>query len=149
MPPRRAVALGITGVTLAIVACAEDPPACYEGDYVGCACEPNTSGFTRGYAVCRPELGGYGTCICDGKTPGLDAGSASTDAASAVDVSVDAAKLALFAPCAKDEECASGKCSSYGDGRTLCTYACKVETEASDCPAPSRGCNGQGVCKPP
>lgn len=144
MLPRRAVALGITGVTLAIVACAEDRPACYEGEYIGCTCEPNTSGFTVGYALCRPELGGYGTCICDGKTPGFDAGPKTIDAAA--DTLEAAGGKALFSACAKADECASSNCFTFGDGRMLCTKSCATP---NDCPAPSPGCNGQGVCRPP
>ncbi len=55
-------------------ACHEDQPACFVGEFAGCSCRPGVTG----YQVCLPSEEGYGTCVCDGKTPGIDAGRAGT-----------------------------------------------------------------------
>jgi hypothetical protein len=126
----------MTIVGAIVFACGEDRPPCYRGDFIGCNC----SDGAYGYSACRDAEDGYGTCVCDGTIPGVDAGvkEASTSA--------DSGKLAPFAPCTDGAECESGLCFEYGDGRSLCTKTC---SGAQDCPAPSTGCNGKGACKPP
>lgn len=57
-------------VIAAIAACDEDYKTCYEGDYVACSC----GGKTFGYARCN-DRATYDSCVCDGTTPGLDAGN--------------------------------------------------------------------------
>lgn len=61
---------------------------------------------------------------------------------------VDAAtgSLELYATCNAGPECMSGLCHMYGNGEKRCTKTCQVN---SDCPAPSTGCSGMGVCKRP
>lgn len=128
-------------VAAIVFACGEDRPPCYRGDFTGCNC---TDG-AYGYSACRDAEDGYGTCVCDGAIPGLDAGPRDATRDAARDAT-EAAKLALFAACADAAQCESGVCFAYGDGRSLCSKTC---TGAADCPAPSSGCNGKGVCKPP
>jgi hypothetical protein len=129
------------------LACTEDRPACYVGEYVACSCVNGA----LGYAGCDPQIAGYGPCVCDGSTPGLDASTgvtvdASTNGdASASDAS-DAGRRPLFEACAANGDCESGVCFAYGDGRSLCTKAC---SSPADCAAPSQGCNGLGVCRFP
>lgn len=129
----------MTIVCAIVFACGEDRPPCYRGDFVGCNCRDGS----YGYSACREAEDGYGICVCDGTIPGLDGGRKE---ASVVEASVDSAKLALFAPCTDAAQCESGLCFEYGDARSLCTTSCSGPT---DCPAPSTGCNGKGVCKPP
>lgn len=57
------------GVLVASSACSEDFAACYEGDYLACACPNGASGFQQ----CNPALDGYGVCVCDGRIPGVPA----------------------------------------------------------------------------
>ena len=131
-------AIGAMTVVGAIVfACGEDRPLCYPGDFIGCSC----ANGAYGYSACG-EFGdgpAYGPCDCSGAIPGVDAGPP--------DVAAEAAaKLALFEPCTDAAQCESGVCFEYGDQRSLCSKTC---SGASDCPAPSSGCNGKGACKPP
>jgi hypothetical protein len=74
----RALAACILGLVplCAVAACGEDQPFCFAGDYRACSC----SADTRGYQRCMPSQDGYDVCVCDGKTPGLDAGRADADA---------------------------------------------------------------------
>ena len=128
-------AIGAMTIVAAIVfACGEDRPPCYRGDFIGCYC---TDG-AYGYSACREAEDGYAACVCDGTIPGVDAGP--RDSAS------EAAKLTLYEPCTEAAQCESGVCFVYGDGRSLCSKTC---SGASDCPAPSTGCNGKGTCKAP
>jgi hypothetical protein len=62
------------------------------------------------------------------------------------DASPDASDLPFGAPCQSDAQCASGVCFDYTVRGTLCTKKCSTN---GDCPSPSPGCNGQGVCRMP
>jgi hypothetical protein len=71
------------------------------------------------------------------------------DAASSNDLAgADASGLLPFmARCTDNGQCASGLCHPYpARGASFCTIPC---TRDGDCPAPSPGCNGMGVCKAP
>lgn len=68
----RAVVLGfVASVIVAIAACGEDFKDCYGDDLVSCLC----SDGAFGYAKCGPS-GDFksSACVCDGTTPGVDAG---------------------------------------------------------------------------
>lgn len=145
LPMTRARTGGAAAVVLAVVllACTTDRPTCYAGEYVGCTCD----GGAHGYAVCRPEIDGYGICVCDGTTPGIDAGPPDTGAPA--DAAPDATK-GFLEPCTSNAECGSGLCSGVpGQSRMVCSKPCTEATAASDCPPPSTGCNAQGRCSPP
>lgn len=62
------------------------------------------------------------------------------------DASPDARDLPFGASCIDNANCASGLCFDYRVRGTFCTLMCKTNT---DCPAPSPGCNGMGVCRMP
>jgi hypothetical protein len=125
---------------VAPVACAEERPGCYAGEYAGCSCASGVFG----YAACDVSVSRYGSCVCDGSTPGVDAAAMVPDAAP--DGAIEAGPRALFEVCTTDGDCASGKCFTYGTAGKLCTIAC---TGAEDCAPPSPGCNAMGVCRPP
>jgi hypothetical protein len=135
---RAIVAMTIVGAI--IVACGEDRPPCYRGDFIGCNCNDGA----YGYSTCREAEDGYAACVCNGTIPGVDAGPRDASVGDAVDAA--ATKLGLFADCTDPAQCESGVCFVYGDGRSLCSKTC---TGPTDCPAPSTGCNGKGTCKPP
>lgn len=138
---RGACALAVALLTGVCGACFETEPACYAGDHRACACAVPAG--ARGYQACLEGGGGYAPCVCDGTTPGVD-GSA-PDAAD--DGAPDAtAKKELLAACEKNEDCASGLCFAFNAKGQRCSKAC---TSASDCPAPSPGCNNLGICKAP
>lgn len=142
---RTFLVVAFTALVVAIGACAEvDRPTCYAGDYIACACGATTQGF----ASCTDE-GRYGACTCDGRTPGVDgsAGDAAVDADAGV---TDAAKAGFMGTCLKTEDCDTGLfCKDFPSRGTFCTRSCTTATGATDCPAPSPGCNKDGICKAP
>ena len=133
----------------ALLACASDRPTCYAGDAVGCTC----AGNLHGYQVCNAGGDGYGACVCDGTTPGLDASAPpstpAVDAAPEASVVDGGTKTEFLAPCATGEECASGLCQLFPSKGSFCSNRCTAQTASVDCPPPSPGCNAQGVCKAP
>jgi hypothetical protein len=60
------------------------------------------------------------------------------------DASPDAMNLPLGAECLNNAQCASNICFYYRVKGQFCTQLCNVD---SDCPPPSPGCGGQGVCR--
>lgn len=138
---RRGASAAVVVIALRGAACAQDRPVCHAGEYAACACADGAVG----YAVCQERVASYGSCVCDGKTPGLDA-STSTDPDASADARPIEAKRALLEDCATNDQCASGLCFAYGQGYSLCSKPCSVD---ADCPAPSSGCNGKKVCKGP
>lgn len=133
--PSALVSAGLAA--LAASACESEPRACYAGDVVACACDGGAGGFAR----CGVEAT-FGACDCAGGVPGVDASS--LDAGGDVDAAPP--KLALYAPCAEDSQCESGLCYAFNAKGPRCSKPC---SGAADCPAPSPGCNGKGICKAP
>jgi hypothetical protein len=62
------------------------------------------------------------------------------------DAARDAGDLPLTASCWDNAQCASDMCFDFKVRGTFCTKACATN---ADCPAPSPGCNGMGVCRMP
>jgi hypothetical protein len=60
------------------------------------------------------------------------------------DAALDASDLPMGAPCWDNAQCASGICFDYAVKGQFCTARC---TTNADCPPPSLGCNGMGVCR--
>jgi hypothetical protein len=56
---------------------------------------------------------------------------------------------AFMEDCTSDSECETNLCFPFAQKGTKCTRTCTAATAATDCPAPSTGCNGMGVCKAP
>ena len=58
---------------------------------------------------------------------------------------------AFLEPCSTNTDCISGLCFTYNEAAIgkRCSKTCMAATAATDCPAPSAGCNGMGVCKHP
>ncbi|HEY3817191.1 MAG TPA: hypothetical protein VGL81_08475 [Polyangiaceae bacterium] len=59
-------------------------------------------------------------------------------------VPMDAGDLPLGSTCWDNAQCASMICFDYQIRGTFCTQLCLT---AGDCPPPSNGCNGMGVCR--
>jgi hypothetical protein len=119
-------------------ACRDERPACYEGDFAACSCPDGKAG----YQACLPAEEGYGACVCDGTTPGLD--GSFEDVADADAGPAD--KLPFMSKCTTDAECETGRCHLFSQQGAFCTKTCK---EITDCPPPSSGCNTRGICKAP
>ena len=60
------------------------------------------------------------------------------------DAARDASNLPLGAPCWDSAQCASDMCFDYAVRGTFCSRLCATN---ADCPPPSAGCNGMGVCR--
>lgn len=60
------------------------------------------------------------------------------------DAGPDATNLPLGAACLNNAQCASTICYYYRVKGQFCTQLCNVD---SDCPPPSPGCGGMGVCR--
>lgn len=60
------------------------------------------------------------------------------------DASADAMNLPFGAECLDNAQCQSNICFYYRVKGQFCTHFCSCD---SDCPAPSLGCGGQGVCR--
>ena len=79
---------------------------------------------------------------------GGDDDGGSADAVPTVDadpLAPDAMLLPIYSPCAVNEECDTGLCFPFNMNGPHCTIECPMAPE--ECPAPSSGCNGMGVCK--
>ena len=132
---------------LASPACQTNGARCAPGDYVTCACPTPVKGFAR----CAPSGSEYSLCNCSGDVPpgvvDLEAGAPSRDGAASDDGGDGAsAKLPFMSPCEKDEQCETGLCFVFNAKGPRCSKGCQVDSE---CPAPSTGCNLQGICKSP
>jgi hypothetical protein len=135
-----AVRLFVAVATLCAAACAMEGRPCGPDDYEYCDC-PSGS---LGYAQCAPDGSGYGSCDCSGKIPEgagilVDAGAPDADAAG-----TDAGLASFLAPCTDDSDCETHLCFPFNAFGPHCTLPCEKD---SDCPPPSSGCSGMGVCK--
>jgi hypothetical protein len=134
---RGALALvAVASVIVAVAACGEDFKDCYGEDLVSCTC----AGGALGYAKCGPA-GDYksSACVCDGTTPGVDAGACTRDGG-ATD---SGAFKKDFESCATANECDGCRCELF-QSKQLCTHAC-----LSDADCPLTGCTPRGVCRNP
>jgi len=147
---RRAVA-GLAGLAalVLVVACNEGNSStpCLPEDVERCTCDDGHEGFE----VCDPDGGGgYGACDCE-----LDASpylpEAGEEASSEVDASDSGSGALVFlsscSTAAGAPPCPPGtSCDDFPAKGQFCSKPCKV---ATDCPAPSPGCNMMGICKAP
>jgi hypothetical protein len=139
------LAMPLFAVLAVVVACSPSYPLCHRGEYQGCSC----LGGATGYQACDVTESGYLACTCDGTTPGVDGGRVVADASGEADAPADAASGgAYMTPCGANDACAGAGsiCSSFVGRGKICTKPC---TQATDCPAPSPGCNMQGICRAP
>jgi hypothetical protein len=117
--------------------CSVPSQACYPSDYQACSCD----GGQRGLQQCTAAGDGYGACDCSGVLPGAD-GSAATDGGG--EGGSDGGLLPFLAPCSSDAQCVTGHCFPFNAKGPHCSQPCTTD---QDCPAPSPGCSGMGVCK--
>jgi hypothetical protein len=143
-------------LTVFALGCEGEERACYPGDFVACACDDGLDG----YAQCDAEGAAYGACGYCGTTPGLadvasstsfsgdttGSGGAGGAAAGGSGGAGGAELLPFTSPCESDEQCETGLCYSFAAKGPHCSQACDGP---EDCPPPSPGCNGMGICKVP
>jgi hypothetical protein len=147
----RILAVALSAVGIVVVACGEGNGStnCLPEDVERCTCDDGRAGFL----VCDPEAGrGYGACNCDvevspylpeaGSEAGEEGGDGEADASDGGLMFMSACSMAAGAP-----QCPKGtSCDDFPAKGPHCSKPC---TEATDCPAPSTGCNMMGVCKAP
>ena len=122
------------------VSCAVDGRPCAPDDYAYCDCPSGA----RGYAQCAADGSGYGGCDCSGNIPEgagvlIDLGAEPPDAGAS-----DSGLAGFLEVCSEDGECETGLCFPYNAFGPHCTTPCDKDSE---CPPPSPGCSGMGVCK--
>jgi hypothetical protein len=83
-------------------------------------------------------------CNKGGQGPGDQDDGGGAPAPPPPDVSPDAGDLPLGSACWDNAQCASQICFDYAVRGTFCTQRCFT---AANCPPPSNGCNGMGVCR--
>jgi hypothetical protein len=118
---------------------------CLPEDVERCTCDDGRQGFQ----TCPLDGGAYATCDCD-----LDASPYLPEAGeeAAADAGEEEASegLQFMSPCstaANAPQCPAGdQCYDFPAKGQFCSHKCSV---ATDCPAPSPGCNGKGECKTP
>jgi len=147
----RTIAGVVLGVLLLVVgACGEGSGGvgCLPEDVVRCTCADGRAG----YSVCDPKAGSsYGACDCELDAspylpvPPIEAGTDGEGEGSASD-----GGLSFLSPCSTSAgapQCPAGtSCDEFPAKGPHCSKACHV---ATDCPAPSPGCNMMGICKAP
>jgi len=140
----------------AVTACTgSSSGSCYPGDKTACACAAGAQGFrtcgadgTPGACACPMGTGGGSggtTTSASSTTTTSSSTSASTGAASSSG-GADGGLLPFLAACTQNAQCTTGLCFDFPAKGDFCTKPC---TSPADCPAPSPGCNGKGVCKAP
>lgn len=132
--------LGLASLGLACLGpgCADEPRACYDGEYLACSC-----GEQDGYQRC--ESGQYAACDCEALPPGIGGATGEGGAGGAGGAGGEAL-LDFMEPCDEDAQCETGLCFPFNAKGPHCTKPC---TTPDECPPPSTGCNMMGVCKAP
>jgi hypothetical protein len=126
--------------------------ACLPEDVERCTCADGHAGFM----VCDPKAGAfYGACNCElDASPYLPEAGVEAAAQEGGDASdgggCNGPVLAFMCVCSMavgSPPCAPGtSCYDFPAKGQFCSKPCK---EATDCPAPSPGCNMMGECKAP
>ncbi|MGH7298233.1 MAG: hypothetical protein ACRELB_25060 [Polyangiaceae bacterium] len=138
------LALGLLGT---VAACSEgvgDAP-CLPEDVERCTCDDGREGFQ----VCPLDGGAYSSCDCDlDASPYLpEAGESSGDAQDEEEAAAGLQFMSACSTAAGALQCPAGDtCYDFPAKGQFCSHPCKV---ATDCTAPSAGCNGMGECKAP
>ena len=144
---RTIVGVVLGGLVLVAAACGEGSggAGCLPEDVERCTCADGRAGFS----VCDPKVGSsYGACDCElDASPYLpEPAEAGADGAG----EGSAGGLSFTSPCslsAGAPQCPVGtSCDAFPAKGPHCSKPCRV---ATDCPAPSPGCNLMGVCKAP
>jgi hypothetical protein len=141
-------ALSLVGIL--VVACGEGNgnANCLPEDVERCTCQDGHAG----YMVCDPSAGtGYGACSCDlDASPYLPEAGVEASARDGATEGGGGGGLVFMSACslaAGSPQCPAGtSCDDFPAKGPHCSKPCKV---ATDCPAPSPGCNMMGVCKAP
>ena len=83
-------------------------------------------------------------CATGGMGPGDRDDGGGMALAGPPDASADAMNLPFGAECLNNHQCQSDLCFLYRVKGQFCTQPCRC---SADCPPPSLGCGGMGVCR--
>ncbi len=127
-----------------VLSCGSNERQCFPGDYAPCDCADGRPGYSQ----CAADGAGYGDCAYCGTVPGAhDAGGNGAGGEGGSGGAGGAIPLLPFmSECEEDAQCESGLCYQFNAKGPHCTVPCD---SSKDCPLPSPGCNGMGVCKAP
>jgi hypothetical protein len=126
--------------------CAHD--TCVTGEALDPACDPCASAVcavdpyccnVEWDSICVDEVDANCATPCRGGTGGAGGGDPGTGGA-------DNGGAGFGQPCVSNAGCASNLCFNFMAKGQLCSLSCQSD---ADCPPPSTGCNGMGVCKVP
>jgi hypothetical protein len=116
--------------------------------------EVSDAGVDMGVAACMVDAGAHCLIVDDagvshgcnqgGMGPGDRDDGGGLPNAAPPDAAVDAMNQPFGAECLFNAQCASNICFLYRVKGQFCTRFCACD---SDCPPPSLGCGGQGVCR--
>jgi len=112
------------------------------------ATAPNDASAT-GSDACLPWVDDAGVtqgCGSGGMGPGDRDDGGGAPPPPPPDAALDASNLGFGASCWDNLQCASDLCFDYKARGQFCSQICK---QNADCPTPSPGCNGMGVCRQP
>jgi hypothetical protein len=163
-PMLRMLPAVVATLLIATAACSgSSSGSCFPGDKQSCTCKGGMSGFQTCDAA-----GNFGACACVGGAGGgvSTGGSGTSSAASSMSTSTsgaggadagsdggdagmdagDGGLLPFMSPCTTNAQCDTGLCWDFPTKGPHCSKMCATD---ADCPAPSPGCNPQGVCRAP
>src|SRR5262249_39307612 len=83
-------------------------------------------------------------CMQGGMGPGDRDDGGGMSFPGAPDLGADLMNLPYGSPCLSNPQCTTNICFFYPVKGQFCTQFCACD---SDCPPPSLGCGGQGVCR--
>jgi hypothetical protein len=140
----RSLALGVVVLALAAGGCGSDePPA--DAAVMDAAVDASAAcTVDAGHCLVVDDAGVSHGCAAGSMGPGDRDDGGGLGLAGRPDASADAMNLPFGAECLDNAQCQSQICFDYRVKGWFCTRFCSCD---SDCPAPSLGCGGQGVCR--
>jgi len=128
-------------------ACTPSDPACNPGHGdAGITAEAAVEASSDACSLWVDDAGVTQGCNRGGMGPGDRDDGGGGPPPPPPDAARDASGLPFGSSCWDNAQCASDLCFDYKVRGTFCSKACASNT---DCPAPSPGCNGMGVCRMP
>jgi hypothetical protein len=140
----RSLALGVVVLALAAGGCGSDEQS---GDAAVMDAAVDASAactVDAGHCLVVDDAGVSHGCAAGSMGPGDRDDGGGLGPAGRPDASADAMNLPFGAECLDNAQCQSQICFDYRVKGWFCTRFCSCD---SDCPAPSLGCGGQGVCR--
>jgi hypothetical protein len=127
-------------VLLAAAGCDDDSAAPPGNSDMSVSCDEDAA--TRCLIV--DDAGLSHGCVQGGMGPGDRDDGGGMGFPGPPDLGADLMNLPYASPCLSNQQCTTGICFLYRVKGQFCTQFCACD---GDCPPPSLGCGGQGVCR--